>query len=174
MIEILPLLRMLCHARVFLSVQNSVHVPDSLVPPPLRGSKICTERARVGCPRTFPRSKHLNLSYERAFGAYAANQEIDVATQHNIFAANQDTDIPESRSTRTCGWTCWIISLSGVAETLGGKRVEFLHARTPTHSPPDVKTGRGTPRSLYTLLHLCMPLFCLLRGWLFAMGRVQT
>ena len=28
---------------------------------------------------------------ERAFGAYAANQEIDVATQHNIFTANQDT-----------------------------------------------------------------------------------
>jgi hypothetical protein len=45
----------------------------------------------VGCPRTFPRSKHLNLSYERAFGAYAANQEIEVATQHNICAANQDT-----------------------------------------------------------------------------------
>ena len=30
---------------------------------------------------------------------------------------------------------------------------------------PDVKTGRGTPRSLYTLLHLCMSLFCLLRVW---------
>jgi hypothetical protein len=27
-----------------------------------------------------------------------------------------------------------------------------------------------TPRSLYTLLYLCMPLFCLLRVWLFAMG----
>ena len=45
----------------------------------------------MGCPRTFPRSKHLNLSYERAFGAYAANQEIDVATQRNICAANQKT-----------------------------------------------------------------------------------
>jgi len=45
----------------------------------------------VGCPRTFPRSKHLNLTYERAFGAHTANQEIDVATQHNICAANQDT-----------------------------------------------------------------------------------
>ena len=45
----------------------------------------------MGCPRTFPGSKHLNLSYERAFGAYTANQEIDVATQHNICAANQDT-----------------------------------------------------------------------------------
>jgi hypothetical protein len=44
-----------------------------------------------GMSRTFPRSKHLNLSYERAFGAYAANQEIDVATQQNICAANQDT-----------------------------------------------------------------------------------
>jgi len=45
----------------------------------------------VGCPRTFQRSKHFNLSYERAFGAYTANQEIDVATQQNICAANQDT-----------------------------------------------------------------------------------
>jgi hypothetical protein len=42
------------------------------------------------------------------------------------------------------------------------------------HSPPDVKTGRGTPRSLYTLLHLCMSLFCLLRVMLFALGRVLT
>jgi hypothetical protein len=42
-------------------------------------------------PHSFPRSKHLNLSYERAFGAHAANQEIDVATQHNICTANQDT-----------------------------------------------------------------------------------
>jgi glyoxylate carboligase len=37
-----------------------------------------------GMSRTFSRSKHLNISHERAFGAYAANQEIDVATQHNI------------------------------------------------------------------------------------------
>jgi hypothetical protein len=36
------------------------------------------------------------------------------------------------------------------------------------------KTGRGTPRSLYTLLHLCMSLFCLLRVSLFALGRVLT
>jgi hypothetical protein len=28
--------------------------------------------------------------------------------------------------------------------------VAFLHARTPTHYTPDVKTGRSTPRSLYT------------------------
>ena len=43
------------------------------------------------CPHSFPRSKHLNLNYERAFGACSANQEIDVATQHNICAANQET-----------------------------------------------------------------------------------
>jgi hypothetical protein len=60
------------------------------------------------------------------------------------------------------------------SQRLGGTRVAFLHARTPTHSPPDVKTGRGTPRSLYTLLHLCMSLFCLLRVLLFALGRVLT
>jgi hypothetical protein len=45
----------------------------------------------VRCPHSFPRSNHLNLSHKRAFGAYAANQETDVATQHNICAANQDT-----------------------------------------------------------------------------------
>jgi len=59
-------------------------------------------------------------------------------------------------------------------QRLGETRVAFLHARTPTHSPPDVKTGRRTPRSLYTLLHSRMFLFCLLRVWLFAMGRVIT
>jgi hypothetical protein len=42
------------------------------------------------------------------------------------------------------------------------------------HDPPDVKTGRGTPRSLYTLLHLCMSLFYLLRVLLFALVRVLT
>ena len=42
-------------------------------------------------------------------------------------------------------------------------RVHVLHSRTPTHSPPDVTIGRSTPRSLYTMLHLCMSLFCLLR-----------
>ena len=36
------------------------------------------------------------------------------------------------------------------------------------------RIGRSTPRSLYTLLNLCMSLFCLLRVWLFAMGRVLT
>jgi hypothetical protein len=54
----------------------------------------------VGCPRTFPRSKHLNLSYERAFGAYSANQEIDVATQRNICVANQDTAEHSATSTQ--------------------------------------------------------------------------
>jgi hypothetical protein len=34
--------------------------------------------------------------------------------------------------------------------------------------------SRGTPRSLYTLLHLCMSLFCLMRVLLFALGRVLT
>jgi hypothetical protein len=60
------------------------------------------------------------------------------------------------------------------SQRLGGTRVAFLYARTPTHSPPDVKTGRGTPRSLYTLQNLCMSLFCLLRVLIFALGRVLT
>jgi hypothetical protein len=59
-------------------------------------------------------------------------------------------------------------------QRLGRTRVAFLPARTPTHFPPDVKTGRSTLRSLYALLHLRMSLFCLLRVWLFAMGRVLT
>jgi hypothetical protein len=67
------------------------------------------------------------------------------------------------------GSEVWVTS-----QRLGGTRVAFLHARTPTHSPPDVKTGRGTPRSLHTLLHLRMSLFCLLRVLLFALGRVLT
>jgi hypothetical protein len=28
--------------------------------------------------------------------------------------------------------------------------VAFLHALTPTHFPPDVKTGMGTPRYIHT------------------------
>ena len=45
----------------------------------------------MGCPRTFRRSKHANLSYERALGTCVANQEIHIATQHKIRVANQDT-----------------------------------------------------------------------------------
>ena len=48
--------------------------------------------------------------------------------------------------------------------------MDFLQARTPTNSLPDVKTGRGTPRSLYTLLNMCMSLFCLLHQ---RHGRIQ-
>jgi hypothetical protein len=44
-----------------------------------------------GMPRTFPRSKRDNVSYGRAFGACEANQEVHIATQYNIFEANQDT-----------------------------------------------------------------------------------
>jgi hypothetical protein len=37
------------------------------------------------------------------------------------------------------------------SQRLGGTRVAFLHARTPTHSPPDVKTGRGySPLAIHT------------------------
>jgi hypothetical protein len=42
-------------------------------------------------PHTFPRSKNLSLSYERAFGACAANLEMHIATQLKICEANQDT-----------------------------------------------------------------------------------
>jgi hypothetical protein len=41
--------------------------------------------------RTFPRSKHANLSYEQAHGTCAANQEMHITTQQNICSANQDT-----------------------------------------------------------------------------------
>jgi hypothetical protein len=43
-------------------------------------------------PPYLPRSKHVNLSYERAFGACVANQEMHIATQHTIYAANQDRE----------------------------------------------------------------------------------
>ena len=46
----------------------------------------------------------------------------------------------------------------------------FLHARTPTHSPPDVKTGRGTPRSLYTLLKFVHVLVLLAAGLALCFG----
>jgi hypothetical protein len=66
----------------------------------------------VGCPRTFPRSKHLNISYERAFCACAANQEMHIVSQHNIFAANQDsaehstTSSQPIRSEKIKQWRC--------------------------------------------------------------------
>jgi len=49
-------------------------------------------------------------------------------------------------------------------QRLGGTRVAFLHARTPTHSPPDVKPGGALP-ARYKTLCLCMSLFCLLREY---------
>ena len=53
--------------------------------------------------------------------------------------------------------------MSDVADP-GGTRVAFLHARTPTHSPPDVKTGRGIPRSLCTLPEFLLALVLLAAG----------
>ena len=52
-----------------------------------------------------------------------------------------------------CEWRC---------RDLVGRGWLFFHARAPTHSPPDVKTGRGTPRSLYTLLRACVHVLVLL------------
>ena len=40
------------------------------------------------------------------------------------------------------GSEVWVTS-----QRLGGTRVAFLHARTPTHSPPDAETGRRTRRN---------------------------
>ena len=67
-----------------------------------------------------------------------------------------------------------MISLSGVAESWWGAGGIFSLARTPTHSPPDVKTGRGALRSLCTLPPVGTPSSCLLRVWLFAMGEEIT
>jgi hypothetical protein len=76
---------------------------------------------RVGCPRTFPHSKHLNLSYERAFAAYEAYQEIDVATatQQNIFAVNQD--IAEHRKL--------LCSQSGARTSNNGVAIAYVPTR---------------------------------------------
>ena len=57
-------------------------------------------------------------------------------------------------------------------QRLGGTRVAFLHARTPTHSPPDVKTGRGTPPLAIHTAAFVHVLVLLAAVWLFAMGRV--
>ena len=60
------------------------------------------DRGRVwDVPVPFRAKKKLNLSYERAFGAYTASQEIDVVTQHNICAANQDTAEHSKTSVRS-------------------------------------------------------------------------
>jgi hypothetical protein len=47
-------------------------------------------------------------------------------------------------------WIWRMRNLGGVAKTWWDAVGDFSLSRTPTHSPPDVKTGRGTPRSLYT------------------------
>jgi hypothetical protein len=47
-------------------------------------------------------------------------------------------------------------------------------ALTTTHSPPDVKTGRGTLCWLFTLTALGMSLASSFRVWLFAMGRIMN
>jgi hypothetical protein len=52
-------------------------------------------------------------------------------------------------------------SLSGVTETWWDAGGDLPLARTPMH--PDVKTGRGTPRSLYTQLPLGVFLSCFFR-----------
>jgi hypothetical protein len=64
--------------------------------------------------------------------------------------------------------------LSAVTEILCDADGDFSLARTrtPTHSQPDVNTGRGTPRSLYTLLGVSLS--CLLRVWLFALGTGES
>jgi hypothetical protein len=51
---------------------------------------------------------------------------------------------------------------------------DFSLARIPTHSPPDVETGRRNSHYLYTLPPLGVPFSCLLQIRLFAMWGVIT
>jgi hypothetical protein len=79
----------------------------------------------MGFPRTFPRSKHTNLSYERAFGAYAANQEIDVATHTAKRARQLRKQVGRLRPDQAA--PRW---LSLCSPRLGKKRIEASsHAR---------------------------------------------
>ena len=57
------------------------------------------------------------------------------------------------------------------SQRLGGTRVAFVHARTPTHSPPDVITGRGNPRSLYKLAEFVHVLVLLAAGFALCFGK---
>jgi hypothetical protein len=64
--------------------------------------------------------------------------------------------------------------LTGITEIWRDAGGDFSLPQTPTNSPPDIATGMGTPDSLYELPPLGVSLLCVLRVWLFAMGRVIT
>jgi hypothetical protein len=53
--------------------------------------------------------------------------------------------IPKGAYAMLEGWVWRMQSLSNVTETWWEVGGDFLLARTPTHSPPDVKTRWGTP-----------------------------
>jgi hypothetical protein len=57
-------------------------------------------------------------------------------------------------------------SLSEVKETFWEVGGAFAITQTPTHSLPDVKTGRGTPLLAVNTAAFGVPFSCLLRVWL--------
>jgi hypothetical protein len=105
----------------------------------------------MGCPRTFPRSKPLNLSFERAFGAYTANQDIDVATQHNICPANQDTAEHSTIS----------------VQPIRSEKIKAMEPRSPTFRRVSLKGRRRLYRgvSAYKLFNEYTPRACQLYGF---------
>jgi hypothetical protein len=102
----------------------------------------------------------LHLEYEAANGC--------LATIDQVCHAHGEITVPADFSSRDR-----LAELTELAAQLGlsPSRIE---APSPFLDALDVETGRGTPRSPYTLLHLCMSLFCLLQVLLFALGRVLT
>ena len=82
-------------------------------------------------------------------------------------------DVEERIATRTWGWICWMRSLSDVAETWWDAGGIFACPDTDSFSAR-CQNREGHSRSQYKQLNLRMSLFCLLRVWLFALGRVLT
>jgi len=72
------------------------------------------------------------------------------------------------------GWIWQMSSSSGVSETWRDAGGDLSLTRTRIHSPPDVKTGRSTPRSLQKSPLWGVSFFFLLRIWLCAMGKPIT
>ena len=87
----------------FLTGGALLPTPATLLPPPRASRASLQEGALAALDMSAPTGKKV------PHPAAAAGLPAAVGT-----AA---THIPESRSTRTWGWICWIISLSGVAET---------------------------------------------------------
>jgi hypothetical protein len=69
------------------------------------------------------------------------------------------------------GWICWIRRLSDVAETWWDAGGNLACPDTDPFSARCQNREGHSPLAIH-IAEFCMPLLCLLRVWLFAMGRV--